>query len=460
MINGELVGVGIVSCGRPEMFKKLLDSLKPCEYIIDHICVFEDTLVEKKIDSYFYTSDVFLDWNCPGYDMGSLKNVGVTKAKNYCLQYLMVQDCDHIFLIEDDMFIKDPTVFEKYIKASKVSGIQHFNFSQHGRMNKLWPENTPNPRYIIDYGEIRIPFYKHIVGAFSYYSKKCLDIVGLMDERYYNAWDHVDHTFMIIKADMHPPFWTFADIEKSWEYLGDEEWTLENSLISSRPDHKQIMVDADKVFISKHGMAPYNIFIASKEIFGKSLKLIKNLHVSVLDSRWFEVSQKIQQVREEWEWMISKIEQNGNNQNILEIGCYNGGSSWYLNHFAKHMITIDNNIPCRFNPNDLGESYTYVGGDSHDSKMKEYFEKHEWDFVMIDGDHSYEGVKSDFYNILPYLKKGTPVAFHDIVISEQHHSCGCYVGEFWEDLKKEYKATKFEEYKSNTEWAGIGIIYV
>ena len=158
--------------------------------------------------------------------------------------------------------------------------------------------------------------------------------------------------------------------------------------------------------------------------------------------------------------MISKIETNGSEQYILEIGCYDGASSWYLNHFTKQMVTIDNNIPCRFDPNDLGESYSYIGGDSHDPKMKEYISKYNWDFVMIDGDHSYEGVKADFYNVLPYLKKGTPVAFHDIVISDDHHKYGCYVGEFWEDLKKEYKATKFEEYKSNTDWAGIGIVWV
>jgi predicted O-methyltransferase YrrM len=169
---------------------------------------------------------------------------------------------------------------------------------------------------------------------------------------------------------------------------------------------------------------------------------------------------KIQQIKEEWDWLIDNILKNGEKMNILEIGCYDGGSSYYLSQLSKVMITIDNNDPCRFVPDDLPcPNYRYVAGDSHDPKMNEYFKSEIWDFVLIDGDHSYEGVKADFYNVLPYLKKGTPVAFHDIVISHFHHTHGCYVGEFWRDLTSNYNATKFDEITTNNEWAGIGIVW-
>jgi cephalosporin hydroxylase len=171
---------------------------------------------------------------------------------------------------------------------------------------------------------------------------------------------------------------------------------------------------------------------------------------------------KIQQIKDEWIWLINntvnKWEERGN---ILEIGAYDGGSSNFLGHFAKSMITIDNNIPCRFNPNHIPAwKYQYIGGDSHHPKQTELFSKYEWDFAFIDGDHSYEGVKADFYNLLPHLKKGTPVAFHDIAISDFHHQHGCYVGEFWRDLKKEYKATEFMEMQVNPDWAGVGIVII
>jgi predicted O-methyltransferase YrrM len=174
-----------------------------------------------------------------------------------------------------------------------------------------------------------------------------------------------------------------------------------------------------------------------------------------------EKEYKIQQIREEWEWLISKIfPDNSKDYNILEIGCYDGGSSFYLNLYSKNMITIDNNIPCRFDHTDFINNYQYVGGDSHHPKQTELFSKYEWDFAFIDGDHSYEGVKADFYNLLPHLKKGTPVAFHDIAISDFHHQHGCYVGEFWRDLKKEYNATRFDECQTDLTWGGIGVVWI
>jgi predicted O-methyltransferase YrrM len=180
---------------------------------------------------------------------------------------------------------------------------------------------------------------------------------------------------------------------------------------------------------------------------------------------------KIQQIREEWEWLISKtIGEFKKPGNILEIGCYDGGSSYYLSQFARKMTTIDNNDPCRFDHSKFPCDYTYIAGDSHHPDQISHLNRaswdHEdaepfsWDFVFIDGDHSYEGVKADFYNVLPFLKKGTPVAFHDIAISHFHHTHGCYVGEFWRDLKNEFKATKFEEYSTNPDWAGIGVVWI
>ena len=204
------------------------------------------------------------------------ENLGVGKSKNKALRKLLADGCDHIFLIEDDIFIKNNSVFQKYIKASKATGIQHFNFSQHGVMNKTFDGlSTPNPRMIVKYGDIQVPLYPHCVGAFSYFSRKCLETVGLMDEQYYNACEHMDHTLGIIKAGMHPPFWYFADIENSWEYLGDEPWSLQQSTISSKADHSEVMRAADQVFFKKHGHYPLQTPLTDEEGVVKSLKEIK-----------------------------------------------------------------------------------------------------------------------------------------------------------------------------------------
>lgn len=269
----EKIGVGIVTTGsRPEQLDRCFGFFKyaPTEY--DNIVVVVDG------------GDIDVDNLCDkfkgGIDRFTLikndTNLGVGKSKNKALRHLLDQGCDHIFLIEDDIHVKRSSVLREYIKASKKTGIQHFNFSQHGMMNKTFDGNsTPNPRMIIDYKDIRIPLYPHCVGAFSYYSRHCLLVSGLMDEKYYNACEHVDHTYQIIKDGMHPPFWHFADIENSWEYLGDEEWSLKQSTISSRKDHNEIVEAADKVFFEKHKHLPGQTPLTLEEDVIQSIKEIK-----------------------------------------------------------------------------------------------------------------------------------------------------------------------------------------
>ena len=179
------IGVGIITYNRPELLRKCLNSLIPAE-------IHELVIIN--------------DGDPLPYDIGSgvlienEVNLGVGKSKNRVLKYLIDRGCDYLFLIEDDIYIKDVSVFNKYIEASKITGIEHFNFSQHGMMNKSWPEGKPNPRVVIDYGVIKLPLYPHCVGAFSFYTRNCIEQVGYIDEKYFNAFEHVDHTYEIIQA--------------------------------------------------------------------------------------------------------------------------------------------------------------------------------------------------------------------------------------------------------------------
>jgi len=241
----EKIGMGIVTYNRPHLLEKLYETIG--DSVGGIVIVNDGTPISNKL-----LCDEWID---------NPTNIGVGRSKNKCLRYLLSQGYDYIFIAEDDVYIKDPEVFEKYIEASKKTGIQHFNFSQHGVMNKEGFTNSgsPNPRKVIDYGDIRVPLFPHCVGAFSFYTRKCLEQVGLIDEAFFNAAEHVDHTYKIIKEGMHPPFWFFADIENSNEYIGDEPWTIQSSTISSRVDHKKLMEDADKIFVNNHGTVPCGI---------------------------------------------------------------------------------------------------------------------------------------------------------------------------------------------------------
>jgi len=88
------------------------------------------------------------------------------------------------------------------------------------------------------------------------------------------------------------------------------------------------------------------------------------------------------------------------------------------------------------------------------NKTKEIFNNDEIDFLFIDGDHTYNGVKQDYEMYGPLVRKGGIIAFHDIGLNEEG---GVY--HLWNEIKstkKEYKEFLFE--KNNEK--GIGLLYV
>lgn len=80
-----------------------------------------------------------------------------------------------------------------------------------------------------------------------------------------------------------------------------------------------------------------------------------------------------------------------------------------------------------------------------------------YDLVMIDGDHSYEGVKADWEN---YGIMGRMVAFHDIADPGLPNDRGevIEVKRFWDELKTQYPHAEFID-RSAQFPMGIGLIF-
>jgi len=204
------IGVGVITCNRVDFLKKCIDSI-PLHKIDEHVIINDGDRFPVE----------FTDNNRKILIIEHITNAGVGKSKNDALEYLLSKDCDHIFLIEDDIIIKDENVFDEYIRCSEITGIKHLNFCLHGEDNKV--NGSPHPKKIIDYKDIKISLYHNIYGAFSYYHKDVIDEIGLMDEEYINAMEHVDHTMAAIKAGFHPPFRWFADLEDSDNWLDEQD---------------------------------------------------------------------------------------------------------------------------------------------------------------------------------------------------------------------------------------------
>ena len=52
-----------------------------------------------------------------------------------------------------------------------------------------------------------------------------------MDETYKNAWEHVDHSYQIVKAGLLPAYWWWPDVANSYDYLGEQACSEDSSSI-------------------------------------------------------------------------------------------------------------------------------------------------------------------------------------------------------------------------------------
>jgi GT2 family glycosyltransferase len=247
MNTNDKIFVGVVTCNRPNFFKQCFEHIKKCSNI-DYIGVVNDG-----------KEDINRDILVPSVQyIHNRVNLGVGKSKNILFkQALEKQDVKHIFIIEDDILIKEQEIIDLYIQASKISGIEHFMFGYHGPANRgNISRGQPCPRFIVDYGKLQIAINTHSVGAFCYYTRNVLETVGLIDEEYLNAFEHVDHDYRIAKAGLTTPYWNWPDVANSYEFLDEIECSENSSSIRPRSDWMDNIKKGAHLFYKKHGLMP------------------------------------------------------------------------------------------------------------------------------------------------------------------------------------------------------------
>jgi len=176
------------------------------------------------------------------------------------------------------------------------------------------------------------------------------------------------------------------------------------------------------------------------------------------------------QVRSEITALLQFLETR-RTERVLEIGTARGGTFFLLSRVASkdaQLITIDlpngpfgaDSYPWRTNlVRSLGRERqeTHVlRADSHRvetlDRVKEFLCGKTLDLLFIDGDHRYEGVKTDFASYAPLVRAGGLIALHDIVPGEEKYVGG--VPDFWREVKQGQRAREFVE---SWEQGGYGI---
>ena len=146
----------------------------------------------------------------------------------------------------------------------------------------------------------------------------------------------------------------------------------------------------------------------------------------------------IQQVQEEFT-ILSYFLKSFQPHNILEIGC-KGGTFYMFNEFStgkKIGVDIGDEYKLNMYFYTRGHDFTFIHANSQlpetANLVKNYCDS--FDFIFIDGDHSYEGVRRDFELYKSMLSPRGYIAFHDI---DPNHvfkdGPGGQVYKFWKDI--------------------------
>jgi hypothetical protein len=149
---------------------------------------------------------------------------------------------------------------------------------------------------------------------------------------------------------------------------------------------------------------------------------------------------------------------NKNINSYLEIGCRWGGTFIITSEFLKLSNSDVKLFCCDLIPkSDVLTEYSnhqeYVFIRTSSFKLDKSMIPHNIDLILIDGDHTYNGVKNDFQVSKQFNPKY--VVFHDIKSSV----CPGVV-KFWNEIKQDYPHYEFiDQYDSvNGDFLGIGVI--
>lgn len=180
------------------------------------------------------------------------------------------------------------------------------------------------------------------------------------------------------------------------------------------------------------------------------------------------------QIRSEYVQLATLVHQR-KPQVIVEIGTANGGTLFAWCALAPpRAVIVSIDLPGGIH----GGGYAYwrsfiyrrfkqsgqllhlIRADSHLPRTRDALQKvlppQGIDFLFIDGDHTYEGVKADFEMYSPLVRQGGLVALHDICLHAPEMDC--HVDKFWREVQQKYKTTEIIE-NVNQGGFGIGVVY-
>jgi hypothetical protein len=160
-----------------------------------------------------------------------------------------------------------------YIKTAKRSGLHHLSFGHVG--GSLRKQIRMIREYIDGTG---VQLYHNPQGSFCYFLSNVIKKIGYLDEKYKNAFEHVDYEYQLVKAGIMPAFWWFPDIKDSYKYIQITPGGASNSSITDRPEYNENYKMSAQYFIEKWGHFTKDIVDIGEDAVEQRMNFIENTY--------------------------------------------------------------------------------------------------------------------------------------------------------------------------------------
>lgn len=211
------IGIGITTHNRNDILLRSFDHI--CRYAPKgaKIAVVDDASVVPVSLSLYENTMAFAD-HVPIYRFND--NVGIAAAKNKCFELL--DDCDHIFLFDDDFYPVAPGWWKPYVQSPEPHLMYIF---------QDFPKGPKLHDTIKIYEDEKIVSYSHPRGCMMYFHRSCLELVGGMDT-VYGKWgyEHPNLSDRIYNNGL--TRFRYMDVPDSGKlfYSGDEHRTVKSTV--------------------------------------------------------------------------------------------------------------------------------------------------------------------------------------------------------------------------------------
>lgn len=184
-------------------------------------------------DAIFQASHIRLNRFRPSVEIILVVNVdksheGIPASKNKCLNYLHENECDHIFLFDDDTFPIADDWWRPYVESKEPHLMYQFKLPGRG------------PKDMTElYRDDKTVAYSHTRGAMLYVERRVLDVVGGMDTDYgLGMYEHTDWTNRIHNAGLTTHRAMDVPGSDKLLYCFDQDSAVESSIKELRGNHK------------------------------------------------------------------------------------------------------------------------------------------------------------------------------------------------------------------------------